>query len=123
MTAPFENSEDFAIAMDARDPLANYRERFHFPRTRNGKQCIYLCGHSLGLQPKGVSRYVEQELTAWAELGVEAHFCGEHPWVRYHRLLTQQMASLLGASEDEIVVMNSLTVNLHLMMVSFYRPT
>lgn len=110
------------MAMDARDPLARFRERFHFPRTQNGERCIYLCGHSLGLQPKTVGKYVEEDLNAWAQLGVEGHFHAKHPWMPYHRLLTQQTASLVGAKPGEVVVMNSLTVNLHLMMVSFYRP-
>ena len=123
MTAQFETSEDFGIAMDARDPLAEYRQRFHLPITKDGKRCLYLCGHSLGLQPKTVSEYVKQELTAWAQLGVEAHFHGQHPWMPYHRLVREQTASLLGAKPDEVVVMNSLTANLHLMMVSFYRPS
>lgn len=123
MKRQFEISEDFALAMDARDPLAGYRERFHFPRTKNGERCLYLCGHSLGLQPKTVGKYIEQELSAWAQLGVEGHFRAKHPWVPYHRLLAGQTASLVGAKPDEVVVMNSLTVNLHLMMVSFYRPT
>jgi kynureninase len=123
MKRQFETSEDFALAMDAQDPLTGYRERFHFPRTKNGEQCIYLCGHSLGLQPKTVGKYIEQELSAWAQLGVEGHFRAKHPWVPYHRLLTGQTATLVGAKPDEVVVMNSLTVNLHLMMVSFYRPT
>ncbi len=109
--------------MDARDPLANYRERFCFPKTKNGDDCIYLCGHSLGLQPKTVRKYIEQELNDWSELGVEGHFRARNPWMPYHRLLTQQTASLVGARPEEVVVMNSLTVNLHLMMVSFYRPT
>jgi kynureninase len=123
MTPRFETSETFAFEMDNRDPLAGLRERFHFPRTKTGGQCIYLCGHSLGLQPKTVSEYVEQELAAWAQLGVEGHFHATRPWVPYHRLLAEQTASLVGAKPHEIVVMNSLTVNLHLMMVSFYRPT
>jgi kynureninase len=109
--------------MDAGDPLASYRERFHLPRTKTGERCIYFGGHSLGLQPKTVGAYVEQDLAAWAQLGVEGHFRATHPWVSYHRLLTGQTASLVGARPDEVVVMNSLTVNLHLMMVSFYRPT
>jgi len=119
----FEATEHFALAMDARDPLAKYRERFCFPKTKSGGACIYLCGHSLGLQPKTVSKYVEQELKDWSELGVEGHFRARDPWMPYHRLLTQQTASLVGATPKEVVVMNSLTVNLHLMMVSFYRPT
>lgn len=119
----FEGSEKFAIAMDARDPLASYRKRFCFPQAKNGEDCIYLCGHSLGLQPKTVNQYVEQELKDWGQLGVEGHFRARNPWMPYHRLLTQQTASLVGARPEEVVVMNSLTVNLHLMMVSFYRPT
>lgn len=121
--ASFEASENFAHEMDAQDPLANYRERFCFPKTNDGQDCIYLCGHSLGLQPKTVRAYIEQELKDWADLGVEGHFSARNPWMPYHRLLTQQTASLAGARPEEVVVMNSLTVNLHLMMVSFYRPT
>jgi kynureninase len=121
--APFQTSEDFAVAMDARDPLAHFRERFCLPKTKSGDGCIYLCGHSLGLQPKTAYAYLEHEMRDWAQLGVEGHFHGKNPWMRYHRLLTQQTAALVGALPSEVVVMNSLTVNLHLMMVSFYRPT
>jgi kynureninase len=109
--------------MDARDPLAHFRERFYLPKTKSGEACIYLCGHSLGLQPKSVRSYLDEELGKWADQGVEAHFHGRNPWVPYHRLLTEQTAELVGASPAEVVVMSSLTVNLHLMMVSFYRPT
>ncbi len=123
MNAGFRADADFAREMDARDPLANYRERFHIPKGPDGAECAYLCGHSLGLQPKTVRSYVEQELDDWAKLGVEAHFHGKHPWMPYHRLLTEQTARLVGGKPVEVVVMNSLTVNLHLMMVSFYRPT
>jgi kynureninase len=119
----FETSEDFAAAMDARDPLAHFRARFLIPKTKTGSDSIYLCGHSLGLQPKTVSSYLEQELSVWAQLGVEGHFRATNPWMPYHRLLTQQTANLVGAEPGEVVVMNSLTVNLHLMMASFYRPT
>ena len=118
----FQSGEDFAIAMDERDPLQEYRERFFFPKTANGDG-VYLCGHSLGLQPKTAARYIEQELKDWADLGVEGHFHAKNPWMPYHRLLTEQTAELVGAKPLEVVVMNSLTVNLHLMMVSFYRPT
>jgi kynureninase len=118
----FQLGEDFAIAMDERDPLNKYRDCFLFPKTSDG-DCIYLCGHSLGLQPKAAAAYVEQELKDWAELGVEGHFQAKNPWMPYHRLLTEQTAELVGAKPLEVVVMNSLTVNLHLMMVSFYRPT
>jgi kynureninase len=123
LSAGFRADAEFAREMDACDPLAKYRERFHIPKGPDGADCVYLCGHSLGLQPKTVRSYVEQELNDWANLGVEAHFRGKHPWMPYHRLLTEQTARLVGAKPVEVVVMNSLTVNLHLMMVSFYRPT
>jgi len=118
----FKTGEDFAVAMDERDPLNGYRDSFLFPKTTKG-DCVYLCGHSLGLQPKVAAAYVKQELKDWAELGVEGHFHAKNPWMPYHRLLTEQTAELVGAKPLEVVVMNSLTVNLHLMMVSFYRPT
>jgi kynureninase len=118
----FRAGEDFAIAMDERDPLNVYRDRFLLPKTK-GRDCVYLCGHSLGLQPKTAAAFVEQELKDWAELGVEGHFHATNPWMPYHRLLNEQTAELVGAKPLEVVVMNSLTVNLHLMMVSFYRPT
>ena len=121
--APFHAGESFALAMDARDPLAHFRDRFCIPKTKTGGDCIYLCGHSLGLQPKKASSYLEQELRDWAQLGVEGHFHAKSPWVPYHRMLAQQTAELVGAEASEVVVMNSLTVNLHLMMASFYRPT
>jgi kynureninase len=118
----FQPGEDFAIAMDERDPLKGFRERFLFPKLAGGN-CVYLCGHSLGLQPKTAAAYIEEELKDWADLGVEGHFHAKNPWMPYHRLLTEQTAELVGAKPLEVVVMNSLTVNLHLMMVSFYRPT
>jgi kynureninase len=101
----------------------DYRDRFYIPQRSEGGDCVYLCGHSLGLQPKTVRAYIEQELKDWELLGVEGHFHARHPWVPYHRLLTEQTARLVGAQPLEVVAMNSLTVNLHLMMVSFYRPT
>lgn len=119
----FQASEDFAIAMDECDPLRDYRERFLLPKSASGEDCVYLCGHSLGLQPKKAALYIEQELKDWAQLGVEGHFRATNPWMPYHRLLAEQTAALVGAKPIEVVVMNSLTVNLHLMMVSFYRPT
>lgn len=121
--APFEATKDFAAVMSTRDPLAGYRERFHFPRMPEGSDCIYLCGHSLGLQPKTVRSYVEQELLDWENFGVEAHFRARNPWMPYHEILSEPTAQLVGALPGEVVVMNSLTVNLHLMLVSFYRPT
>jgi len=112
------SSLEFAASLDAKDELGSFRDRFHRP-----KDCIYLCGHSLGLQPKSVRSYVEQELEDWENLGVEGHFHARNPWMPYHRLLSEKMARVVGARPDEVVMMNSLTVNLHLMMVSFYRPT
>ena len=94
-----------------------------FLRPTDGSDGVYFCGHSLGLQPKTAAAYIEQELKDWARLGVEGHFRAANPWMPYHRLLTEQTAELVGAKATEVVVMNSLTVNLHLMMVSFYRPT
>jgi len=118
----FDSGGDFAVELDRRDPLREFRDRFFVPRIA-GNECVYLCGHSLGLQPRTAAEYVRQELDDWAELGVEGHFKAKNPWMPYHRLLTEQTAELVGAKPIEVVVMNSLTVNLHLMMVSFYRPT
>ncbi len=119
----YRSDRSFAKEMDARDPLASYRERFYIPKGNNGQDCIYFCGNSLGLQPKSVKTYVEQELEDWEKLGVEGHFHAKNPWLPYHEFLTKQTARLVGAKSVEVVVMNTLTVNLHLMMVSFYRPT
>jgi kynureninase len=121
--ARFKNGEAFAADMDRHDPLAHFRDRFHLPKTKDGADCIYLCGHSLGLQPKTAASFIEQELQDWAKLGVEGHFHAANPWMPYHRQLTQHTAALVGAEPIEVVVMNSLTVNLHLMMASFYHPT
>ncbi len=119
----FNTSAIFASEMDTDDPLAPSREQFHIPPGPDGSSAVYLCGHSLGLQPKRAREHIEQELHDWAQLGVEAHFHGRNPWMPYHRLLTDNMAHVVGAQPEEVVVMNSLTANLHLMMVSFYRPT
>jgi kynureninase len=118
----FHPGEDFAIALDEGDPLKEYRDLFFFPGIQGG-DCVYLCGHSLGLQPKSAAAYIQQEIEDWSRLGVEGHFRAKDPWMAYHRLLTEPTAALVGAKPGEVVVMNSLTVNLHLMMVSFYRPT
>jgi len=99
-----------------------YRNQFHIPQV-NGEDSMYLCGNSLGLQPKKVKEYVNETLDDWAALGVEGHLHARHAWLPYHEFLTQSMARLVGANESEVVVMNSLTVNLHLLMASFYRPT
>jgi kynureninase len=119
----FEATKEFAAAQTVGDPLRDFRERFHIPKLANGSDCVYLCGHSLGLQPKSTRRYVEQEFEDWARLGVEAHFQARNPWMPYHEILSGSVARLVGALPIEVVAMNSLTVNLHLMMVSFYRPT
>ncbi|MCB0642291.1 MAG: kynureninase [Phaeodactylibacter sp.] len=122
-TIEFTDSLAFAQDMDAKDPLRPYRERFHLPVQANGAPHIYLCGNSLGLQPKSTKQAVQQELDDWAHYGVEGHFQAKHPWMPYHEFLTEAMAKVVGAKPKEVVVMNTLSVNLHLMMVSFYRPT
>ena len=109
--------------LDARDELSAFRSRFHVPRTESGAETVYLVGHSLGLQPKSARDYVDRELDDWRRLGVEGHFEGENPWMPYHEALAGPLARLAGALPGEVVAMNTLTVNLHLMMVSFYRPT
>ncbi len=108
--------------MDAQDPLASYKEQFHFPE-KNGKTQLYFCGNSLGLQPKITQQYLQEELNDWAKLGVEGHTDAKHPWKPYHEFLTETMAKIVGAKPIEVVMMNTLTVNLHLMLVSFYQPT
>ena len=111
-----------AADLDARDPLASYRDQFLIPRHGDGEQA-YFCGNSLGLQPRGVREALLQELDDWAALGVEAHFHGKHPWMPYHNEVREGLAHIAGAMPSEVVAMNSLTANLHLLMVSFYRPT
>jgi kynureninase len=114
---------DFAGEMDRADPLAAYRERFHFPKGKDGSDIVYLTGNSLGLMPKAAREYVNEELESWETLALEGHVKGTHPWLPYHEFLTEQMARVIGAKPIETVVMNSLTVNLHLLMVSFFKPT
>lgn len=118
----YEDSADFAARLDRDDPLVGFRERFEFPDDRGGRSSIYLCGHSLGLQPKLAAEYVRQELAEWARRGVEGHFDAERPWASYHRNATTALSALTGAKSQEVVAMNTLTVNLHVMMTSFYRP-
>ena len=112
-----------AAEMDAIDELSSYRSRFHIPVNESCHESVYLVGHSLGLQPKSARRYLEKELEDWGTLGVAGHFEGETPWTSYHETLANPLAHLAGALPIEVVAMNTLTVNLHLMMVSFYRPT
>lgn len=116
------NTLSHAREMDQKDPLKDYREQFWFPQ-HNGKNTIYLCGNSLGLQPKSTKDAILKELDHWKEHGVEGHFRGEMPWMYYHKFFIEQSAKLVGAKNDEVVIMNTLTTNLHLMMVSFYVPT
>jgi kynureninase len=149
---PFQPGREFADALDRQDPLRRFRHEFHVPERlppspqpsppqlpqipsppRGGRgqgrggddpdEEIYFAGNSLGLLPKRTRRYVDDELEKWARLAVKAHFSGDHPWMPYHELLAEPMARLVGASPTEVVTMNSLTANLHLMMASFYRPT
>lgn len=122
-TTTFRTDLEFAREMDRQDPLADFRNRFHLPKQANGEPYIYLCGNSLGLQPRSARAYVEQELLDWENMGVEGHFHAKNPWMPYHEFLTESTARLVGAKPMEVVVMNGLSVNLHLMMVSFYRPT
>ena len=118
----FENTLAFAKSLDAKDILKTFRARFYIPQY-NGKDSIYLSGNSLGLQPKTVKAYINQELDDWAKLGVEGHFHARNPWLSYHEIFPKQLSKIVGCLQDEVVVMNQLTVNLHLLMVSFYRPT
>jgi kynureninase len=111
-----------ARALDAADPLASLRERFVLPRAADGTSLIYLCGHSLGLAPRDARARVDEELTDWERLGVAGHHAGRRPWIDYAEALRPALARLAGAEPDEVVAMNSLTVNLHLMLASFYRP-
>ena len=119
----YKNTIDFARSCDQKDELAYFRDRFYLPKDTQGNTLIYMCGNSLGCQPKNTAQYVSQELEDWARLGVEGHLEAKYPWLPYHEFLTQNMATLVGAKPSEVVVMNTLSVNLHLMMVSFYRPT
>src|SRR5260370_26501947 len=123
MSMPFSADEDFARQLDADDPLRHFRERFHLPLGADGKPVIYLAGNSLGLMPKAARQIVEQELDDWAKLAVDAHLDGAAPWYSYHEALREPTARLVGAQPNEVICMNSLTVNLHLMMATFYRPT
>ena len=118
----YKNTLEFASSLDKNDPLNDYRKRFYIPKTESGKDYIYLCGNSLGLQPKQTKKFVDQEIKDWAELAVEGHFHAKNPWMPYHEFLTHSYAKIVGAKNSEVVAMNTLTVNLHLMMVSFYNP-
>src|SRR5262245_18230636 len=119
----FSADESFALQLDAEDPLQHFRENFYLPLGKDGKPLIYFAGNSLGLMPKSARGVVEEELNNWAKLGVDAHHATGTPWYTYHEALREPVARLVGAKPLEVICMNSLTVNLHLMMATFYRPT
>ena len=117
----YKNTLEFARELDEKDPLRSFRSKFHFP-TFHKEDVVYFTGNSLGLQPKSAASYIKEELDAWAKYGVEGHFLAEKPWFAYHEFLSTKAAKIVGANPEEVVVMHSLTTNLHLLMVSFYRP-
>ncbi|HMS98759.1 MAG TPA: kynureninase [Saprospiraceae bacterium] len=119
----YSNDRNYAISQDENDDLKKFRHQFHFPKQQNGHPYLYFCGNSLGLQPTSTKDSIMQELNDWGQYGVEGHFHAKNPWMPYHEQLTSSMAKVVGAKDSEVVVMNTLTVNLHLMMVSFYQPT
>ncbi len=127
MTLPTQlqlsGSADEASALDDQDQLNSYRGRFHMPLTSNGSEAVYFTGNSLGLQPKTAREYIDQEMDDWARLAVDGHIHAKNPWLPYHEFVTEPMARVVGVKPIETVMMNGLTVNLHLLMVSFYRPT
>ena len=123
MSMTFSTDEYFAVHLDNEDPLRHFREKFHLPLRADGKPFIYFAGNSLGLMPKAARQIVERELDDWAKRGVDAHHAAGTPWYSYHEMLREPTARLVGAQPNEVICMNSLTVNLHLMMATFYRPT
>ena len=114
---------EYAKKQDSQDPIAHMRDEFYIPKQENGEDEIYLCGNSLGLQPKKTAEYLNYELSQWQKLGVKGHFSGDFPWMPYHEFLADESAKLVGAKPSEVVCMDSLTANLHFMMVSFYQPS
>jgi kynureninase len=123
MAMQFSADETFAKRLDAEDSLRSFREKFHLPLGEDGQPLIYFAGNSLGLMPKSTRKIVEKELDDWAQLGVDAHLEAATPWYTYHENLREPMARIIGANPVEVICMNSLTVNIHLMMATFYRPT
>ena len=119
----YQDSLAYAKEQDQQDKLAHLRSQFHIPKDKDGNDWLYFTGNSLGLQPKNTQKYIQQELDDWAKYGVEGHFEAKNPWLPYHEFLTEKMAKIVGAKPLEVVVMNTLTTNLHLLMVSFYQPT
>ena len=120
--AMFESRREFALYLDSIDPFAEIRSRFHIPKASSGDDAVYLVGNSLGLQPVGVKEIIDQELTDWAQLGVRGHIEATRPWLPYHQEVRNELAELVGGLPCEVVAMNTLTVNLHLLLVSFFRP-
>lgn len=123
IVSTFQLGLNFAKQQDQLDELSHYRSQFHIPKDKNGNELIYFTGNSLGLQPKSTKSYINQELEDWANLGVKGHTEAKNPWLPYHEFLTESMANVVGAKPIEVIVMNTLTANLHFMMVSFYQPT
>src|SRR3989442_746809 len=119
----FSAEEQFALQLDSEDPLRHFRQKFHLPLGKDDRPLIYFAGNSLGLMPKAARAIVEEELDNWAKLGVDAHHATGTPWYSYHEALREPTAGIVGAKPIEVICMNSLTVNLHLMMATFYRPT
>lgn len=122
VAAPFEASAEYAHSLDQMDTLFPFRERFLFPQHEE-QDVRYFCGNSLGLQPKSASYLMQKELDDWAAYGVEGHTEARNPWLYYHHLFSESLGRIVGAEKDEVVAANTLTVNLHLLMLSFYRPT
>ncbi|MCB0430686.1 MAG: kynureninase [Flavobacteriales bacterium] len=122
LTETYQPTKDFAAEMDATDPLRAFRDQFYIP-TKNGTHIAYFCGNSLGLQPKTAEAHIHEVLNSWKTLAVDGHFRGDNPWMTYHEQMAAPLARIVGAQPSEVTVMNTLTVNLHLLMVSFYRPT
>ncbi len=122
MSTPYEATHEYARDQDQTDILFPFRERFLFPQ-HEGEDVRYFCGNSLGLQPKSVSYLMDKELSDWARYGVEGHFKAGYPWFSYHHFFAERLAKIVGANKDEVVAMNTLTVNLHMLMLSFYRPS
>src|SRR5690606_13860775 len=118
----YSNTIEFARKLDAEDKLASFRDKFYFPHL-HGKEAIYFTGNSLGLQPKNTETYLKEELEEWKTWGVEGHFNAKRPWFAYHEFFSKSLSKIVGAKPEEVVAMGSLTANLHLLLVSFYRPT
>ncbi len=119
----YQTTLEYARQLDQEDSLSHIRDKFHIPKDDQGNDWLYFTGNSLGLQPKATQKYIQQELDDWAKYGVEGHFEAQNPWMPYHEFLTENMAKIVGAKPVEVVIMNTLTTNLHLLMVSFYQPT